>query len=54
MKATEYTVTASGKVMYRTSSLLGGTDAEAKQRATEVAAVVAQKQPSATVLVVIA
>lgn len=48
-----YTVTANGKVMYRTESLLGGTDAEAKQRAEEVAAIVAQRQTTATVLVVI-
>jgi hypothetical protein len=53
MKATEYTVTANGKVMYRTSYLLGGTDAEAQKRASEVAALVAQKQPAATILVVI-
>lgn len=53
MKAAEYTVTANGKVMYRTSSLLGGTDAEAKQRASEVAAMVTQKHAGATVLVVI-
>lgn len=53
MRATEYTVTANGKVMYRTSSLLGGTDAEAQRRAGEVAVAVRQQQPSVTVLMVL-
>lgn len=47
-----YTVTANGKVMYRTDSILGGTATEAAQRANEVAAIVRKGKPAATVLVV--
>lgn len=48
-----YTVTANGKVMYRTSGLLGGTDAEAQQRANEVASIITRRQPDATVRVMV-